>query len=47
MKINRIFGALLLALSMTGFQACSDVENPSVDTGLRTGDASKIDVYRD
>ena len=47
MKINRIFGALLLALSMTGFQACSDVENPSVDTGLRTGDASKIEVYRD
>ena len=47
MKINRIFGALLLALSMTGFQACSDVENPTVDTGLRTGNASKIEVYRD
>ena len=47
MKVNRIFGALILALSMAGFQACSDVENPTVDTGLRTGDASKIEVYKD
>ncbi len=47
MKINRIIGALLLTVSMVGFQACSDVENPAVDTGLRTGNASKIEVYRD
>ena len=47
MKTKYILGTLLLAFTMTGFMACSDVENPEVDTGLRTGTASKIEVYKD
>ncbi len=48
MKIKQIFGAMLLLLTAAlSFQACSDVENPTVDTGLRTGNATKINLYRD
>ena len=47
MKTKSIFGTLLLVATMMGFVACSDVENPNVDTGLRTGTASKIEVYKD
>ncbi len=45
--MKKIFGAMLLALTAVGFQACSDVENKDVDTGLRTGDATVLEVRRD
>ena len=45
--MKQIFGAMLLALTAVGFQACSDVENKDVDTGLRTGDATVLEVRRD
>lgn len=47
MKTNSIFGFFLLVLSMMGFVACSDVENPTIDTGLRKGSATKIEVFKD
>ena len=45
--MKKIFGALLLAIIAAGFQACSDVENKDVDTGLRTGAATMLEVRRD
>ena len=47
MKTNSIFGFFLLVLSMMGFVACSDVENPTIDTGLRKGSATKIEVFKE
>lgn len=47
MKTNSIFGFFLLVFSMMGFVACSDVENPTIDTGLRKGSATKIEVFKD
>ena len=47
MKIKNIFSVMFLSLAALAFQACSDVENPTIDTGLRTGNATSIQLYRD
>ena len=47
MKIKNIFSVVFLSLAALAFQACSDVENPTIDTGLRNGNATTINLYRD
>ena len=46
MRIKNIFGMMLLA-AVTGLFSCSDDLGSNVDNGLRTGDATKLEILRD
>lgn len=47
MKIRKIFGIMLLAATAIGFCSCSDDDDNTVDNGLRTGNATKIELTKD
>jgi endoglucanase len=47
MRIKHIFGAMLLAVTALSLNSCSDIDDKTVDTGLRTGDATKIELWKD
>ncbi len=47
MRIKNILGMLLLATAVTGLYSCSDEDGKEVDNGLRTGNATKLEILRD
>lgn len=47
MKRNIIFSVLSLMVAMLSLQGCNDVENKDVDTGLRLGKATMLELLKD
>jgi endoglucanase len=47
MKRNKIFVAFAILMAMLAIPGCSDVENPVVDTGLRKGNATMMELLKD
>ena len=47
MKMRKIFAIMLLAATALGFGSCSDDDDNTVDNGMRTGNATKIELTKD
>lgn len=47
MKMRKIFAVMLLAATAMGFGSCSDDDDNTVDNGMRTGNATKIELTKD
>ena len=47
MKMRKIFAIMLLAATAMGFGSCSDDDDNTVDNGMRTGNATKIELTKD
>ncbi|MBO4822756.1 MAG: cellulase family glycosylhydrolase [Prevotella sp.] len=47
MKMRKIFAVMLLAATAMGVNSCSDDDDNTVDNGMRTGNATKIELTKD
>ncbi len=47
MKMRKIFAIMLLAATAMGLGSCSDDDDNTVDNGMRTGNATKIELTKD